>query len=157
MKFLSPNNIFNSLRQRYPVVVVNSLRTVLKCRSKRLSVKLELGFLQQCLEEAVCSKMKRVINSRVKYSHKMEKAFFMDEVNYKRDQLRRLHREQHNQWKSFAGLVSRMNMYEVAAVLSREETRPMERTLSKQQDHLGSDQKCSVMVTHPDNPLVSSI
>ena len=81
----------------------------------------------------------------------------MDEVNYKRDQLRRLHREQHNHWKSFVGLASRMDMYKVAAYLSREETRQMERTLSKQQDHLGSDQKCSVVVTHPDNPLVSSI
>ena len=70
--------------------------------------------------------MKQAINQRVKYSHKMEKAFLTNEVNYKRYQLRRLHREQHNHWKSFAGLVSRMDMYKVAAYPSREETQQID-------------------------------
>ena len=94
--FLSPKCIFTSLRRRHSDNIVNSLRKLLKCRSKCMSVNMEIKFLQRCLEEAVVPRWmaRRIIKAKVKYSHKMEKAFLTDDINSKEEHLQALRSEQ---------------------------------------------------------------
>ena len=50
-----------------------------------MSVKFEIQFLRQCLEESVAPRwvMTRLRKAKVKYSRKMEVAFLQDEINFK--------------------------------------------------------------------------
>ena len=89
IKFLSPRDIFAYLHRRYPSTVISSFRKLLKCRGKRLSIRLEIHFLRKCLHEGVAPKSlsRRVSRARVKYSRKMEIAFIQDELNFLSDRL----------------------------------------------------------------------
>ena len=56
VNFSSPSNVFVYLRRRYPVNVLRSLRNLLKCRTKRMSVKLDMLFRREYVENGVAPK-----------------------------------------------------------------------------------------------------
>ena len=138
MKFSSQRNIFTLLRQGYPVSVLKCFRKLLKCRSKRVSVKLEIQFLRQCVEEGVAPRWltTRVRKAKVKYSRKMEVAFLQDEINFKEDLLCVLQKELTQRWRAVWNALCTSGKVYVSAFVSDFDQRKQDLIASKYRDQL---------------------
>ena len=118
--------------------MISTFRKLLKCRGKRLSARLEIKFLKECLEEAVAPRWlrRRVIKSKVSYSHKMEKAFLADVINAKEEHLRFLRTEQEGIWCNLVNMLKSADRIRMSAYISKTERRKEERDNIKHYEHL---------------------
>ena len=109
--------------------MISTFRKLLKCRGKRLSVRLEIKFLKECLEEAVAPRWlrRRVMKLKVSYWHKMEKAFLADVINAKEEHLRFLRTQQERIWCNLANMLKSADRIWMSAYISKTERRKEER------------------------------
>ena len=138
IKFLSPRDIFAYLHRRYPSTVISSFRKLLKCRGKRLSIRLEIHFLRKCLHEGVAPKSlsRRVSRARVKYSRKMEIAFIQDELNFLSDRLVTLQDEHGILWKKLMQQVGFLDGIRMCSFMSYSDSCAREEKRSKHSSYL---------------------